>query len=385
MSIKLLKAAIDIFKLPTTTKTEEIIILRGVVDPESLKEIKVDKYQREVLSSAKIKALMVALESSKVPDIELGMRGERYQVRKPDGEEVYFLQDDVFVIDGLQRITAALKLLQEKFDCKPRIGAVVHFSTSFDWERERFRILNQERTKLDVNVFLRNLQTDSEAIDMIFRLCNDSSFILQNRVKWSQNMLRGQLIPALLLCKVTGVLHSRFGPGRTSSCHELASALDTTMKTVGRTTMRDNIKTFFEVIDECFGVKRIVMVHAASYMRSTFLLSLADIFTNHTDFWRGTRLFVEQKLRCKIAKFPINDPEIERLSGAGGQARAIMYEIMLKAINSGKRKKRLKGVDGLNPAKDTSDSGDDGVTIPEAPAPTTNESSGRKTLARMGL
>src|SRR3989344_301570 len=66
MSIKLLKAAIDIFKLPTTTKTEEIIILRGVVDPESLKEIKVDKYQREVLSSAKIKALMVALASSGV-------------------------------------------------------------------------------------------------------------------------------------------------------------------------------------------------------------------------------------------------------------------------------------------------------------------------------
>jgi|SRR3989344_1413932 len=353
MSVRLLKAAIDIFK-PTVEGAEETIILRGVISPESLNEILVDSYQREILSAAKIRDLSRAIETSTVPDVELGMRGDKHQVRNPDtDDEVYILQDPVFVIDGLQRITAGRQLLQENRDSAPRLGAVVHFDTTPAWEKERFRILNQERTRLDVNVYLRNMRTEHDSIDMIYKLCEDSSFVLHARVKWQQNMLRTQIIPALSLCKVTGVLHSQFGPGRTNQCNELANALDTTMAVVGRTTMRDNLKTFFELIDECFGVRRIVFAHGAMHMRGNFLLALADILTRHLDFWRGNRLFIEQDLKRKIAKLPINDPEVGRLCSSSGKAREILYQIILDHINSGKRTRRLRRVDGVVPETET--------------------------------
>ena len=347
MSIKLTHAAIDTFKL--AEGQEEKIILRGVIDFSSIEEIKVDSYQREILSNGKIQALAKAIESSSIPDIELGMRGERLrnEMREGDGQ-VFFLQDPTYVIDGLQRISAAKFLMQSKPGSKPRIGAVVHLNTDFDWERERFRILNQERTRLNVNVLLRNMAKDNEAIDMLHKLClQDDAFVLHNRVSWQQNMLRTQILSALLLCKVAGMLHSRFGPGKSTSYDQLASSVNTTMAKVGRTTMRDNVKTFFELLDECYGVRRIVFVQGAAYIKHNFLLALADVLTRHANFWRGNRLFIERDLCLKIAKFPIDDPEVSRLASSSGKAREILYSLILDHINCGKRTKRLELNDGV--------------------------------------
>ncbi len=350
MSVRLFNAVVDIFKIGDA----ETIIIRGIVDPESLSLIKVAAYQREILPGAKVKSLVNALKTSTVPDIELGMRGDKYQVREAalpaeKGRDTYFLQDDVYVIDGLQRISAAQVLLKSDPEARPRIGAVVHLSTTEDWETERFRILNQERTKLNVNVLLRNLHAKSQAMDMLLRLCLDEMFPLCNRVQWSQRMGRAEIIPAMVLCQTTGYLHCRFGPGKSTKPDEIAASLDKTMERVGRTTMRENVKTFFQLIDECFGIRRMVYNHGAVYMRKNFLITLAEILGRHENFWNGQRLHVEKDLRLKINKFPIDDPEISRLASSQGPAADLLYMLLLKHINSGKRTRRLKPVEGMEP------------------------------------
>ena len=55
---------------------ERGIIVTGYVSPESFDELKVDAYQREELSHTKISELMEAHRQSRVPTVELGMRGD---------------------------------------------------------------------------------------------------------------------------------------------------------------------------------------------------------------------------------------------------------------------------------------------------------------------
>lgn len=351
MSLKLLNGTIDLFKVGG----KETLIIRGIIDPrDGLDKIKVAPYQREILPGSKAKSLAAAFRTSTVPDIELGMRGDKYRVHQDENTagETFFLQNDVYVIDGLQRITAARLVRESDPEEMPRVGALIHINTTEEWETARFRILNQERSKLSANVLLRNLRKKSDSIEMLHKLSTgDETFVLHERVQWRQRMLRHDLISAMVMTQTVGFLHSRFGPGRGVSPDDLASTLDKTMGIVGRTTMRDNVKTFFDLLDECFGLRRVVYTHGAVVVRRSFMLVLAEIFTRHSNFWRGHRLFVEKELKHKIAKFPINDPEVIRLASSGGTARELLYQLMIKHINSGKRTKRLELVDGLKPHK----------------------------------
>lgn len=83
------------------------IILRGRLDPDCLEALLVDDYQREILPAATIREIMPAVETGEVPDIDLGMRGENCRSEK-DGS--YVLHDPVYIVDGLQRTTAARQL-----------------------------------------------------------------------------------------------------------------------------------------------------------------------------------------------------------------------------------------------------------------------------------
>lgn len=335
MSIKLLSAALDV----STVAGEQRLVVRGVIDPASLKEIKADIYQREILPGAKSSALMKALKESTVPDVELGMRGSK--TREHEGG-VIFLQDDVFVIDGLQRISAAKRLVSLDPSAEPRIGAVVHMDTTPEWETTRFRILNQERTQVSAAVLLRNSREDHPGIEMAFKLCSDQLFVMHNRVSWNQRMARGEILQARLFCQTATMLHSRFGPGRGNSVADIAVGLDKITEVVGRNTVRDNIKEFYDLIDRCFNIRHIQISTGATQIKGTFLLVFARLLADHDDFWKGNRLVVSKDLERKIAAFPLNDPEVIRLAGAGGQAYQILYGLMVNHINSGKRTRRLQ-------------------------------------------
>src|ERR1039458_5813962 len=205
VSVKMIHAALD--------EEGGEIILRGVVDPASLIHLKVDEYQREILPLSKINVLANAITNGSVPDIDLGMRGGSFLER--DG--AFYLQDPVYIVDGLQRTTAAMEVMKK--NVVPHLGATVHFNTTEVWERNRFRVLNVSRVKLSPSILLRNLKVDNEAIEMLYHLCLDSKFVLHNRVCWQQRMQRDHLVQATQLVKAAGFLHSRFGGSLKSEEH----------------------------------------------------------------------------------------------------------------------------------------------------------------------
>jgi hypothetical protein len=127
-----------------------------------------------------------------------------------------------------------------------------------------------------------------------------------------------------------------------SRVDELTRGTQKVYDLVGKQVMRDNTKMYFEVLDSAFGVRRVAFKQGASYMKSGFLLSLARVFSNHEDFWRGEKLFVEAPLLRKIAQFPYSDPQIVQLASSGGKGPDILYVLMVDHINSGKRTRRLR-------------------------------------------
>lgn len=328
-SVKIVNAALD--------ETDGRIILRGVIHPDSLRLLKAAPYQREVLEASKINALMSALATGNVPDVELGMRGEEFSAR----EDIVYLQDTVYIIDGLQRVTAGIQLLEQGAGHQPRIGAAIHFNTDEKWERDRFKILNLYRSKLSPNVLLRNMKEDNQAVEILYALCEDRNFVLKGRVCWHQNMLKEHLITARTYVRTAGILHGHLGPGRSTQTDAIANGAQAIMEKTGPNVFRANIRTFFDLVDQCWGIQRIAIKSGAVYLRGNFLCCLANLCSRHDVFWKENRLFVEKDLMRKIAQFPVADPEISRLASAGGMAADILYRLLVEHVNNGKRTKRL--------------------------------------------
>lgn len=133
------------------------------------------------------------------------------------------------------------------------------------------------------------------------------------------------------------------------------------MEVVGKETFLDNIREFFRVVEEAWGIRRISYREGAVYMKATFLTTLADLFTRHFDFWRDgdQRLFVEAPLMRKLAAFPVSDPQVVAVSAnGGGRNNQILYLLLLNHVNSGKRSKRLKGRYAVEDLPSSDDSGE---------------------------
>jgi hypothetical protein len=337
--IRILNGVIDIVKI----KDEDHVVLRGIIDPRSYDDLKVDTYQREVLNGTKSEGLKEAVANSMVPDIELGVRGSKMKEFQGEVGKDFFIYDPIYIVDGLQRTTAAKKCFTEKPDAPPRLGAVIFFGTDFNWERQRFQALNQGRTKISPNILLRNAVEDSEGVELLYKLCKDPSFALKDRVQWKQNRARTELVSAMTLLRLFIYLHARFvGSSDIRGDHsQLAARADKITREVGKNTARDNIRNFFEILDECFTVRHITYGHAAVQVKDTFVTTLAELVGRIGKFWAGHRLLVQKPIRDKLAKFKIDDPEVVRLGGAGGAARRILMELIFEHLNSGKRSQRL--------------------------------------------
>jgi hypothetical protein len=316
------------------------IVLRGVIDPSSLDQLLTPPYQREILPSAKIQDLVEALSTNSVPDIELGMRGAKFR----DHEDVFYLQDPTYIIDGLQRVTAARQLLLTGGEKRPHLGATIHFDTTEAWERIRFRVLNVARTKLSPNVQIRNYKETVKAIEALYNLTtHEKDFLMCGKVCWQQNMRRGEdIITALTLLKTIGNLHSHIGPGRYTNADDLVVRLNTIMERVGRNTFRANVRTFWELVDYCWGIRGLTYASNAAWLRGTFLWALSNLLMLHEDFWHDNVLFVGTDLQRKLKTFPVTtDPTIAQLAGASGKGRDMLLQLMIDHINSGKRTRRL--------------------------------------------
>lgn len=302
----------------------------------------VDDYQREVLSGKKHTELVKAFkEGQRFPDVELGMRGRTFEHNKG----VFTLKDPVFVVDGLQRIASAREALEMTNDgITIRLGATIYFDSTDEWERSRFRTLNIERTKLSPNVHLRNMRPSNKAVAALYELTTrPGDFPLYNRVQWGQAKNRQEFLTALGLVSILTMLHHRFGHGaRNSSAENQARSLNATLDDIGVRKLTANTKTFFGVIDDVWGIRRIAYRDQATHVKQGFLLVLAEILTRHAVFWEDRQLKIDRLTTQKLGKFPIADPSVINLvSSTGAGSRRMLYQMLLDHINSGRRQNRL--------------------------------------------
>lgn len=335
-SVKVVSGSLDEIKLGG----KPFIVLRGVVHLDSLRLLKVPSYQRETLSDAKIMKLEEALLSSTVPDIDLGVRGGNYNER--DG--AWYLSDDVYIIDGLQRTTAALRVLGRLPSADIRLGALLHFDSTEEWERERFENLNLGQTKLSPNVTLRNQTENYQVAQALFELSSAPGFPLRDKITWSQSMHRGELVTARTLFGLVGVLHNHEGGGgHNNNVIGLCISLERTRAKITDEILIYNVLEFFNVIDECWGVRQIAYREGAVYLRASFMRALAMVFSKHLNFWKDGRLTVDKMTRRKLAQFPVTDPQIRGLSSSSsGKNTEILRELLIEHINKGRKSGKLR-------------------------------------------
>lgn len=339
LTVKVVSAALDVIK----TKDGETLVLRGVIDPDSLHLLQVAEYQREILPASTVEEMEEALSTGKVPDIDLGMRGDQTRNVQTSEGSVFYLSDPVFIVDGLQRVTAARSLQDKQNGVAPRLGATIHFNTNEEWERQRFHILNIRRVRVNSVIALRNMAADCPAIKMLIRLTtHDDTFVLCDKVSWQQRMPRGTLVTGVTLLKAVARLHSHVGPGRGSRVEELARGWQKIHDVVGKNILRDNIKTYFEVIEQCWGLSLITYRDSNPQVTASFLNVLAKILSDHLDFWEENRLVVKKDLRKKLQGFKLTDPHVKELCSSSGPSRDILFQMLVRHINSGKRTRHLK-------------------------------------------
>ncbi len=318
--------------------TKGQIVLRGVIDPASLEGLLKPDYQRETLRKATIEGLMKAFQegTGRVPDVELAVRGDRYGCTDSDG--TYTIAGDVYIIDGLQRISAARQFVNDGGN--PLVGAMIHFATTEAWERERFDILNMRRTRLSPNVLLRNRAAQCPSLGCLNELCRDESFVLCQRVSWSQYMRREELLTALSLLKTVMRLHSQFGAGRYVSVSAMWQALPPMMSNVGHSTMIENVKTFFQLLDSAWGIRGILYKDRATHLKCGFLFALADVISEYPAFWSAKSLRIDRDIQKKIGRFGLNDPNV-RVMACNGSSVGLLSRLIVDHINAGKRLRRL--------------------------------------------
>lgn len=351
------------------------IVLRGVIDPTTLENIKVDSYQREERSTKDLSKMVAALKQGcQLPDIEIGVRGSDYKER----EGVFYISLPVYVIDGLQRITSCKRYLAECPSGNPRLGAMFHFGSTFALEKERFKVLNGGeggRVPVSANVLLRNSADESTSVAALMAMCqNDKEFVLRGKVCWNQRKGRGELMNALAVLKIMGIVHSHFGPGRSQRYSELMKSTDKTMVIIGLNTWRANVRAYFDFLDQAFGIKSIRYVDLSAHIKFSFMRTLAQVFADHGSFWTDTKLTIDPRDHHKMRAFPINDPGVLGLIGTGGGVNPLLYQKIVSHLNSGRRTTRMvkwngQAADGILSMEVSNQLDDDPDTGPDSVSP----------------
>lgn len=315
------------------------IIAHGWLDIAAINNLRVGDYQREIMEQrgGKVTALRRGVEAgARLPDIMLGMRGEKFTSRGDD----MLLENDVYIIDGLQRVSALRKLAADfpEREASIRIGAEVRFKTSRDSEAELFTILNVHRKAMAPSVILRNQRNHSTGVATLYGLSmHDRNFALHGKVCWDQQMHRGELVTGLLFAKVAMTLHRHaFAGGRhitASGGGLIPTYLDRAASGVGLQTFRNNLNTFYDTLDEIWGVRGIKYQDRANQTKGQFMIQMAGIFSDHEDFWDGNKLVVDGDMKRKLKSFPMNDPSIIRLSGSGNAAGDLLRRHIIDHMN----------------------------------------------------
>jgi len=191
-------------------------------------------------------------------------------------------------------------------------------------------------------VLLRNLRSTNDAIGTLYGLTNsDRNCVLYDRVTWSQSATESQLLAASLLLKTICYLHSHFAAGRYSSIYYAAQAAERQASIVTLQIYRENVTAFWNGLEEMWGIRPLPRKGAA-WLRHGFLVAFTSLISEHRNFWQGKNLHFPYDIREKLKKFPMDDPEIQRLaSGSGAAVQTLEFQI-IQHINSGRTVHRLE-------------------------------------------
>lgn len=326
---------------PSLDDIKKETVLRGVISVDTMRYLRYDHYQRERLPSSTNREITRALEAGiALPDITLGMRGDRFAVEE-DGSVV--LLDSVYVIDGRQRCASIDAHLTKFPEDDPRIGATVYFNTNERTERERFHALNMFGTRVAANVLLRNNRNEVPLLASLYGVSQtDKDFALYRRVCWSQKHSGDQIMSAMAFIVAALHLHAHFAPTRSTALRAISPALIGLSKVVSIQQVRDNVAAFWNTLDFAWGVRNIQISRTSNHLKSGFLWAVTKALADYADFWDGTKFTPSLDIRNKLKKFPINDPEVARLASGHGKAREALFFLLVEHINSGKRTHRLR-------------------------------------------
>jgi hypothetical protein len=333
-------------------------VLRGLVDCETFSAIHVPPYQRGNLQDKSLAESFLDPDA-RLPDVELAMRGHRYN----RDSDVFELLDPVFVLDGLQRISSAQHYVNSGGNpAHVEIGALINFDTTEEWEKARFETLNRARRRVSADLMLRNRRDRHPGLLMLYELSmHDPAFPLHGRVSWQQMRARRDLIGSFALSKACMALHLGVC-GFSAKLEETIAHLDIVVHRIGSDIMRTNFMTFFDLVEENWKVRELPFVRSAIPVKEDFLIVLARILADHDAFWvsRGARgpkchLFISQKWRQKLRGFPLEDRNVVQLliSGGAKSARSILYEMLVRHLNSGKKTGHLTARETMEWADET--------------------------------
>lgn len=332
--VRILNGALD-----EADDSTSALMLHGRIDPATLHFLQVASYQRPLADRPDIfDALKDGLV---VPSVEIGVRGQDFTT---DGDD-YIIRSPAFLIDGWQRVGTAMKVLEIHPHLPIRIFASIHFGTDLEWESHRFVALNKNVKRVSPNIHLRNMRIRNDALSALHDVTTtDVNFPLCGKVTWDQTARKGEIVSATTLAIALGFLHMhRIGLGNRTA-DALAVGLSKIQKAVTPPTFRKNLYTFVNLINDCWPVSGIEHRVKAPQVKASFLFEVARMLSNHEIFWEhnGNTLTISADDRRKLAKFNINDQQIQHLAGSGGASRHILYQLLVNHMNNGRRTQRLR-------------------------------------------
>lgn len=314
-------------------------ILRGLIDLRSLPLLRVDYYQREKLSTKANRNIQRAIDMrSPLPDITLGMRGDKFQV---DDTGAVVLLDQVFIIDGQQRVSTIRAHLEDFPEEKIRLGATVHFNSNSSRESRRFHAMNLYATRVGSGVILRNLKDEVPLLASLYGLSiTDHEFPLYRRVCWSQTRHRDHLLTAATYINTALRLHAYLAPVRHSGARHIPRISANLCRAVTIQQVRENIATLWATIDHAWGVSALQSGAGVAYLKGGFLESLVSVLGSHLDFWDGPKLKISPEHRRRLQVFKVDNPEIVRLASSGhGPGQDMLRHLLAEHLNQRLRRK----------------------------------------------
>lgn len=314
------------------------VVVRGHIDPDTLKYIRFGPYQRERGFSQKHTNGIVSgyFENAQMADITLGMRGARTRdIKNKTATIGMALLDPVYCVNGGQRVFGAAAAKAERPDIHIHLGAKILFNTTEESETELFGTLGTTEVRIAPSVLLRNRRKKSAAVNMLVNaLTKDAAFALKDRIAWDQAYGRGELIPGFTLARVVGCLHSHKGGAlKSTKVLDLATALDALVDKTGPDAVRANTIRFFDAIDKVWSIRRLTgRRDPRPQLNLKFMLTIATLCSNYSEFWDGTErvdFYFLDKYVKRLKGFKLED----FVRGTSNRPQEILYEILRKRLN----------------------------------------------------